>query len=222
MTQLLSTQGLEAIARFEGLRLTAYPDPGTGGDPWTIGYGHTGPDVHKGLTITRARALALLRQDVQTAVQGVRVAVRRPISQGQFDALVDFAFNVGVGAMKGSTLIRKLNAGDVTGAAAEFLKWTHAGGRVMPGLVARRKVEMAMFLRGASSGVHRWLTENEARWVEEYDRLLASKQDEPRRRVLRLQMKQQRKMIWRAAQNGGGWDVADRRARYRSLLARTS
>lgn len=218
MTQTLSNEGLEAIARFEGLRLSAYRD--AGGVP-TIGYGHTG-GVQMGSTITRARALALLRQDAQTAVEGVRQAVRRDISQGQFDALVSFAFNVGVGAMRGSTLIRKLNAGDRTGAAAEFLKWTRGGGRVLPGLVARRKVEQAMFLHGTASGAHKWLTENEARWVAEYDRLLNGNQDVNRRRVLRRVMTEQRQRIWRAAQNGGGWDVADRRARYRSLLARTS
>lgn len=218
MTQTLSNEGLEAIARFEGLRLSAYRD--AGGVP-TIGYGHTG-GVQMGQTITRARALALLRQDAQTAVEGVRQAVRRDISQGQFDALVSFAFNVGVGAMRGSTLIRKLNAGDRTGAAAEFLKWTRAGGRVLPGLVARRKIEQAMFLHGSASGAHKWLTENEARWVAEYDKLLNAHQDIDRRRVLRRVMTDQRRRIWRAAQGGGGWDVADRRARYRSLLARTS
>jgi lysozyme len=220
MTQTLSNEGLEAIARFEGLRLSAYRD--AGGVP-TIGYGHTG-GVRMGQIITRARALALLRQDAQTAVEGVRQAVHRDISQGQFDALVSFAFNVGVGAMRGSTLIRKLNAGDRTGAAAEFLKWVKAGGRVLPGLVARRKIEQSMFLHGSASGVHKWLTENEARWVREYDKLLSvtGTAASDRRRVLRRVMTEQRKRIWRAAQNGGGWDIADRRARYRSLLARTS
>lgn len=221
MTLTLSNTGLETIARFEGLRLTAYPDPGTNGEPYTIGYGHTG-GVRPGQTITRARALAFLRQDVQTAVEGVRRAVHRDISQAKFDALVSFTFNVGVGAMSGSTLIRKLNAGDQYGAAAEFLKWVRAGGHVMPGLVARRKIEQAMFLRGSAAGGHKWLTESEARWVTEYDRLLTTGRDVQRRRVLRRVMTEQRKRIWRAAQNSGGWDVANRRARYRSLLARTS
>jgi len=141
-----SKDGLHLTEQFEGVRLTAYPDPGTGGDPWTIGYGHTGADIHAGLTITQAQAEEYLRQDVQKAAANVNTHVKVEITQDEFDALVDFAFNCGCGNLDTSTLLKKLNAGDHEGAAQEFLKWDMAGGHHMAGLLRRRQAEAALFL----------------------------------------------------------------------------
>lgn len=129
----------------EGVRLKAYPDPGTGGDPWTIGVGHTG-GVQPGDVITHEEAMAFLADDVQSAEKCVTRCVKVAITQAQFDALVSFVFNVGCGAFSGSTLLKKLNAEDEEGAANEFLKWDKAGGRVMAGLAKRREAEREMFL----------------------------------------------------------------------------
>ena len=90
-----SKNGLDLTESFEGLSLVSYPDPATGGEPWTIGYGHTGPDVHPGLTITQEQAEELLMQDVKKAAAAVNAKVTGDITQEEFDALVDFVFNVG-------------------------------------------------------------------------------------------------------------------------------
>ena len=140
-----SDNAFDMIKRFEGFRANAYPDPGTGGEPWTIGYGHTG-GVKRGDVCDEAQADYWLRQDVQTAVNGVQDCVHATLSQNQFDALVDFTYNVGVGNLCRSTLVKKLNAGDYTGAADEFLRWNKAGGKVLPGLTARRSAERELFL----------------------------------------------------------------------------
>ena len=143
-----SNEGLSMTEQFEGLRLTAYQDQ-TG--TWTIGYGHTGPDVHSGLTITQEHAQALLAQDVSSSSACVNNAVTVPLSQNQFDALVDFVFNLGCAAFTGSTLLRELNAGNFTGAAAQFPLWDHAGGVVVAGLLRRRQAEQALFTSGEST-----------------------------------------------------------------------
>lgn len=153
-----SKTGLQLTEQFEGCRLTAYQDSV---GVWTIGYGHTGPDVYKGLTITQERAVELLLQDIAKASAAVNrlVALDRAggadtdglpdLTQDEFDALVDFTFNLGAGRLAGSTLLKKLNAGDIEGAAAEFPKWVYAGGKVLAGLVKRRDAERALFLLGA-------------------------------------------------------------------------
>ena len=141
-----SKNGLHLTENFEGLRLTAYPDPATHGDPWTIGYGHTGAEVHQGMTITQEQAEEFLMQDVQKAVQTVNSKVHTDLTQNEFESLVDFVFNVGAGNFAGSTLLRKINAGDMEGAALEFEKWTHADGKVMAGLIKRRHAEAVLFL----------------------------------------------------------------------------
>jgi lysozyme len=128
----------------EGCRLTAYPDPGTGGAPWTIGYGHT-RGVSKGDTCTLAQADAWLAEDIQSASDEANAYVAVPLTQHQFDALVDFIFNLGDGNFEHSTLARLLNEGDYAGADAEFAKWVRGGGRVLPGLVKRRSLEAAWF-----------------------------------------------------------------------------
>lgn len=141
----ISDAGIALIKEFEGCKLTAYPDPGTGGEPWTIGVGHTG-NVFPGDVITQDRADALLREDLGRFEKCVNAALTVTVSQPQFDALVSFAFNLGCGAMAGSTLMRKLNAGDAAGAGTEFRHWNRAGGAVMAGLTRRREAERDLFL----------------------------------------------------------------------------
>ncbi len=137
-----SDAGMALTKSFEGLRLRAYQDCA---GVWTIGYGHTGRDVFPGDNITEAEAEALLRSDLADAVTCVNRAVTVSVKQQQFDALVDFCFNAGRGSLLGSTLLRKVNAGDFAGAAAQFGLWVHAGGEVVAGLVRRRKAEAALF-----------------------------------------------------------------------------
>src|SRR5690349_10890967 len=134
-----SAAGLAMTEEFEGLQLTAYQDQV---GVWTIGYGHTGPDVHGGLTITQAQAEHLLESDIAAAVVCVNRAVTSDINQNQFDALVDFVFNLGCASLLASTLLRFVNAGDFDSAAPQFLRWDHAGGVVVPGLLRRRQAEM--------------------------------------------------------------------------------
>jgi len=140
-----SKNGLHLTENFEGLRLTAYPDPATHGDPWTIGYGST-KEVHQGMVITQEQAEQRLMDDVQSACNVVNSKVHTDLTQNEFDALVDFVFNCGAGNFAGSTLLRKINAGDMEGAALEFEKWTHADGKVMAGLIKRRHAEAVLFL----------------------------------------------------------------------------
>jgi lysozyme len=138
-----SDHGLELTKGFEGLSLKAYQDCA---GVWTIGYGHTGPDLIAGMVITEADAGALLRADLADAVTCVNRAVNVSISQNKFDALVDFCFNAGRGSLLQSTLLRRVNIGDFEGAASQFGVWVHAGGKVVSGLVRRRKAEAAMFM----------------------------------------------------------------------------
>lgn len=146
----ISEKGVALIKQFEGCRLTAYPDPGTGGAPWTIGYGWTHPvdgkPVKPGMTIDQDTADRLLKTGLVSYENDVLKLVRVKLTQGQFDALVSFAYNVGSRALSTSTLLKKLNAGDIKGAADEFLRWNKAGGKVMPGLTNRRKAERDVFL----------------------------------------------------------------------------
>ena len=143
--------GIALIQRFEGCKLQAYPDPGTGGEPWTIGWGTTryanGQKVQRSDTVTQAEADALLRNDLAgTERQVTRAIGDAPTTQKQFDALVSFHYNTG--SLLSSTLLRKHKARDYAGAAAEFLRWTHAGGKVLPGLVKRRAAEAALYSQG--------------------------------------------------------------------------
>jgi lysozyme len=136
-----SANGLSLTEQFEGFRLTAYQDQV---GVWTIGYGHTGPDVTPGQTITMAEAQALLAQDVSSAAGCVNTVVAVKLTQQEFDALVDFVFNLGTGAFKGSTMLRDLNGEDFTSAAAQFDFWDRAGGAVVAGLLRRRQAEAAL------------------------------------------------------------------------------
>lgn len=146
----ISNNGIALIKGFEGCRLTAYPDPGTGGAPWTIGYGWTypidGKPIKPGMKIDQATADRLLKTGLVSYENDVLKLVKVKLTQNQFDALVSFAYNVGSRALSTSTLLKKLNAGDIKGAADEFLRWNKAGGKEMPGLTRRRKSERDVFL----------------------------------------------------------------------------
>lgn len=136
----------------EGEMLTAYPDPGTGGEPWTIGVGHTGKvgtkKVAKGMKITAEQSRELLRADIAVAANAVErlVQAKRPLSNHQKAALVSFVFNVGEGHFAASTMLRLLNANQFDEAALQFARWNQAGGKVLRGLVNRRAYEKQMFL----------------------------------------------------------------------------
>ncbi|MCP1104855.1 lysozyme [Serratia nevei] len=140
---IIGTNGLNLIKHFEGLKLRAYQ---CSAHVWTIGYGHT-VDVSANDVITEEEALYFLHQDVAESERAVNQYVHVPLTQNQFDALVSFVFNLGVGNFRTSTLLKKLNAGDDDGAAQEFGRWIHAGGKVLPGLVRRREAERALFLQ---------------------------------------------------------------------------
>lgn len=136
--------GLDLIKRFEGLRLDAYLCPA---GRWTIGYGHTG-DVKKGDEITEHQADAILELDLEHFEKHVS-ALAPDANENEFAALVSFAFNLGVAALARSSLLKKHLAGDKQGAAAEFMKWKYAAGKVLPGLVKRRAAERELFLKVA-------------------------------------------------------------------------
>ena len=141
----ISEAGLSLIKSFEGCVLTAYLDAV---GIWTVGYGHTGPSVHRGLTITQKLAEDILAQDVRRFELGVLNNVKVNLNQNEFDALVSFSFNVGVNALKNSTLLRLLNDGaDRSIVAAEFLRWNKGGDKVLEGLTRRRQAEKALFLQ---------------------------------------------------------------------------
>ena len=138
----VSDFGIEMIKSHEGLRLMAYPDPGTGGEPWTIGYGHTG-NVRPGIAISEEQAEDLLREDLMRFEAGVEELLPIGLSQSEFDALVSFAFNVGIHALQTSTLRRRLLAGEPCCQVyqEELKRWNKGGSGVMPGLVRRRQEE---------------------------------------------------------------------------------
>lgn len=140
-----SNKGRNFIKGFEALRLVAYPDPGTGGKPWTIGWGHT-KGVKQGDSITQEQAEQFFSDDLAVFELTVNSAIKRPMTQNQFDALVSLTFNIGGPVFAGSTLVKKFNAGDIKGAADEFPKWRNSAGKVMPGLVKRRAAERETFL----------------------------------------------------------------------------
>jgi lysozyme len=152
ITGMRATQRIiDFIHGFESLELTAYPDPGSrDGKPWTIGWGSTGPDIVKGLVWTREQADARFKQHFAKLEQDVvRVLGGAPTTQDQFDALMSFAYNVGVTALAGSTLLKLHRVGDYDGAAKQFARWNKNDGKTMAGLTRRRLVESLIY-RGES------------------------------------------------------------------------
>lgn len=135
--------GLDLTVAAEGMRLKAYQCPA---GVWTIGVGHTGKDVYPGRVITTEEGYQLLRDDIRTAEEVVHRLVDVELTQGQFNALVDFTFNCGATAFANSTLLKKVNARLWADASREFSKWTLAGGKILPGLIRRREAERTMFL----------------------------------------------------------------------------
>lgn len=151
----MSPGGQKKLKGFEGLRLKAYPDPATGGEPWTIGYGHTG-GVKKGDVCTQEQAEDWFQEDVAEAEGHVDREVKVPLTQGMRDATISLVFNIGPGSPhkdgilrlkngQPSTFLRKLNALDFEGAADQITRWVFGGGKVIPGLQDRRQVEKEMF-----------------------------------------------------------------------------
>jgi len=148
------SQAFELIKRFEGcasLRpdglVEAYPDPGTGGAPWTIGWGATGPDIGPGTVWTQEQCDARLVRDVKRHAAEVAKALgKAATTQAQFDALVSFHYNTG--AIARATLTERHCAGDHVAAMEEFARWNRAGGRVLKGLVRRRQAEARVYARG--------------------------------------------------------------------------
>ncbi|MEL1249495.1 lysozyme [Aurantiacibacter gilvus] len=156
-------KGIALIQQFEGCarqrrdgKVEAYPDPGSSlartgsgsGEPWTIGWGATGPGIGPGTVWTQDACDARLEADLERYAREVARALGdAPTSQPQFDALVSFHYNTG--AIAKATLTRLHKAGDFAGAAREFERWCHAGGRVMKGLVRRRAAEAALYRSGA-------------------------------------------------------------------------
>lgn len=149
----VSPEGIALIKEFEGFSAKAYPDPGTGNLPITIGYGSTtdeqGRPIARDAVWTRERAEARLAAHVAEFAHGVANLVDNKATQSQFDALVSWTYNIGTGAAAKSTLIRLHRAGEYTAAANEFAKWVRAGGRVLPGLVRRREAEADLYRRNA-------------------------------------------------------------------------
>ncbi len=155
----LSQQGAAFIAHFEGLKLNLYNDPAPG-HHCTIGVGHL---VHHGpingsepaefkAGISRERAFELLQQDARTAANEISASVKVKLNQAQADALISFAFNVGTGAFRDSTLLKLLNGGDYASVPAQLNRWTKAGSQTLPGLVTRRQAEGALFKNGTYVG----------------------------------------------------------------------
>ncbi|TCM21467.1 GH24 family phage-related lysozyme (muramidase) [Novosphingobium sp. PhB165] len=149
----LGPKGEALMKKWEGYskdlgngKVQAYPDPATGGAPWTIGWGSTGPDIVKGTVWTREQAQQRFDNDATKFVTGVAKALAgAPATQNQFDAMVSLAYNVGQANFNASTLLRKHRAGDFSGAAAQFAAWNKAAGKPMAGLTARRADEAKLY-----------------------------------------------------------------------------
>ena len=245
-----SPLGIRLITEFEG-----FPN---GGRPYndptgvaTVGYGHviarrrvtTADQRAKWMShqytpgvLTPTEAEDLLRRDLASCEAAISDLVRVPVTQGQFDAIASFVFNVGTGNFAISAVLARLNAGDYQGAADAFLTWNQAGSPPVPlaGLTCRRERERDRFLAdggpaaGSAPGLRDGYTPAEIRWIRAYDQLLRERLDAPGRFQMRAAMTTQRKRIWKAAQplamggDGKGWDCNARTRRYYSLLARTS
>ena len=145
----LNTATVDLMHEFEGCRLKAYPDPATGNEPWTIGWGTTilptGAKVVKGMTITQEQADEYFLQMADKFADGVEALLTRPRSDNQFGAMVSLAYNIGLGNFKKSSVLKKFNSGDSDGAANSFIAWNKAAGKVMTGLTRRRQAEAKLF-----------------------------------------------------------------------------
>lgn len=142
-----SDTGRALIKQFERCSLQAYKDQG---GRWTIGWGHTGPEVKEGLGWTQKQCNAQFERDIaERAEVHVNEAVKLPLSQGQFDALCSLCFNIGGARFRASTLVKLLNAGDVKAAAKQFVRWKLVNGAVSSDLLDRRAGEIWEFARAS-------------------------------------------------------------------------
>lgn len=141
----MNQAGIDLLKKFEGFCPAAYPDPATGGEPYTIGFGFT-RGVERGDTITRDAAEERLKREVAEFEGGVLALCTRMPSPNQLAAMTCLAYNVGLGNFKGSTTLRRHNGGEVVGAANAMLLWNRAAGKIMQGLINRREAERALYL----------------------------------------------------------------------------
>jgi lysozyme len=141
MTRRLNEAGLELLKTWEGCELESYPDVG---GVWTVGYGHT-KTAHPNMTITQDEADRLLDEDLSVFADAVEKAVKVPLSDNQFAALVVFAYNVGQGAFRKSTLLRKLNEGDYSAVPPQLMRWNKVQGKEVRGLTNRRAAEVKLW-----------------------------------------------------------------------------
>ncbi len=147
MPHVIDSAALAILRDAESCRLSAYPDPGSGGAPWTIGWGATGPDIHPGQRWTQAQADSRLTQDLgHVVVQMTLACGTTPSSGNQFGALCSLAYNIGFGNFLGSSVLRFHHAREHHKAAAAFAAWDKGSGRVLAGLVRRRAAEAALYL----------------------------------------------------------------------------
>ncbi len=171
----VNNAGLELIKAFEGFRATAYRCPA---GVWTIGYGHTSsagePAVTSGMKVTRAEAAQILARDVAAFAEGVERLLTATLSANQFSALVSFAYNVGLGNFRGSSVLKSVNSGDFAAVPRRLALWNRAGGRLLAGLVRRRAAESALFMaaegqallssRAQAVSAHEWLRHGRGPW----------------------------------------------------------
>lgn len=149
---MLNKETIDLIKSFEGLRLNAYVDPATGGEPITIGYGTT---IYNGIQkvklgdkITESQAESFLQYDVSKFAERIRPLITKNLTDNQFGAIVSFTYNVGLGNLKSSTLLKKVNINPKDSSLpAEFLRWNKAAGKVMAGLTRRRTAEAALYTK---------------------------------------------------------------------------
>lgn len=140
----ITEDGIRLIKGFESFSPAPYRCPA---GIWTIGYGHTGPDVHEDTpAITVDQGEELLKVDLLRFERAVLRLITRRLTDGQFSALVSFTYNLGAGALQRSSLRMKCNRGEDAQVPAEFIKWVWAGGRKLPGLMRRRKMEAALYV----------------------------------------------------------------------------
>ncbi|WP_445506780.1 glycoside hydrolase family protein [Niallia sp. 03190] len=153
-----SKTGIDLIKKFEGCRLLAYKDAV---GVWTIGYGHT-RNVKPGQVITQAQAEEMLKDDLKKYEEGVLSAIKVRLNQNQFDALVSFCYNLGVGSLQKSDLLKAINKKDFIGAGRKFARWINAGGNVLTGLIKRRAAEATLFVTPVPEKVEKPKTEVKA------------------------------------------------------------
>lgn len=141
MARPLNGEGLRLLKQFEGCKLTSYKDVG---GVWTIGYGHT-KTARPDMTITQEQADSLLKEEVAVFADAVEKAVKVPLTDNQFAALVVFTYNVGQGAFRQSTLLRKLNEGDYSAVPPQLMRWNKVQGKEVRGLTNRRAAEVKLW-----------------------------------------------------------------------------